>query len=257
MIHELSLYLEILFPAFVTGLLVLSTHIFLGREVLKRGIIFLDLAVAQIAGVGIILAGLLGFAEQGWELQCVAFASAMAGAMILGFSEKRVGHNQEALIGCVFVLAASGSLLLLSNNPQGGESMQAVLLGQILWVKWSQLIFPGISSLIIVLLWIFKREWFHSRIFYLIFAIAITNSVQLVGVYLVFSCLILPTLATRTLHDKAAMLLSFVVGAAAFFIGLLISALADLPSGAVIVWVMSALVLGFVILTHALKIRHE
>jgi len=252
--NNLSLYIEILLPAFCAGLLVLSTHIFLGREVLKRGIIFLDLAVAQIAGMGIILAGLLGFAQHGWELQAVAFASAITGAALLGFAEKRVRANQEAIIGCVFILAATGSLLLLSNNPQGGEHLQEVLLGQILWVQWQELIFPMLCSIVIILLCIFRPSIFQSKLFYLIFAIAITNAVQLVGVYLVFACLIMPALCTRKLDNKWAMPLSFIVGALSFFAGLLISTIADLPTGAVIVWVMALVSIVFVLLLNKIKV---
>jgi len=92
MIADSFLYLEILFPAFIAGLIVLSTHVPLGREVLKRGIIFLDLAVAQIAGLGIIIAGLLGLEAHGWELQCVALVSAILGAGLLSFVEQKVGE---------------------------------------------------------------------------------------------------------------------------------------------------------------------
>jgi zinc/manganese transport system permease protein len=237
--NDLLLYVDILWPAFCAGLLVLSTHIPLGREVLKRGIIFLDLAIAQIAGMGIILAGLLGLEPHGWELQSVALLSAMTGALILSVAEKLAGAYQEAIIGCVFVLAATGSLLMLSSNPQGGEHLQQVLVGQILWVEWKQLLLPLISSVFILAFWFFKPELFSSKIFYLLFAIAITNSVQLVGVYLVFASLILPAITTLRLETKSAITLSFFIGALGYLIGLVVSSLTDLPSGAVIVWVMA------------------
>lgn len=237
--NDLTLYIGILWPAFCAGLLVLSTHIPLGREVLKRGIIFLDLAIAQIAGMGIIFAGLLGLEPHGWELQCVALLSAMTGAAILSIAEKLAGAYQEAIIGCVFVLAATGSLLLLSSNPQGGEHLQQVLVGQILWVEWTQLILPLMSSVLILALWFFKPSLIHSKLFYVLFAIAITNSVQLVGVYLVFASLILPALTTRQLKSRIAIPLSFFIGALGYLLGLVVSSLSDLPSGAVIVWVMA------------------
>ena len=194
MIEEVFLYLGILLPAFAAGLLVLSTHVPLGREVLSRGIIFLDLAVAQIAGMGIIFASYMGLSPHGWELQVVAVLSAITGAAILSATEELVGAYQEAIIGSVFVLAATGSMLLLSNNAQSGEHLQQVLVGQILWVEWKQLVLPLISSVFILALWLSKPSLFKTKLLYVLFAIAITNSVQLVGVYLVFASLILPAL---------------------------------------------------------------
>jgi len=231
-----SVYTSILLPAFFAGFIVLITHIPLGRIILQRGIIFLDLALAQIVGMGIIAAGLIGFEPHGWELQTVAFISAMLGAFILSYSERIAGKHQEALIGVVFVLAATGSLILLSGNPQGGEHLQKVLVGQILWVEWRQLILPGVMSLFILSIYFLKYELFKGPLFYLLFAFAITNSVQLVGVYLVFAFLILPALSVIKLDKKPAIYLSLLIGVVGLTFGLVMSVLTDLPSGALIVW---------------------
>ena len=111
--------LSIVGPALLAGVLVLATHVPLGREVLKRGIIFIDLAVAQMAGLGVIAAGGFGFETHGVAAQVAAFASALAGGLLLSWTDRLFGRVQEAIIGVSFVLAATGGLLLLANNPHG------------------------------------------------------------------------------------------------------------------------------------------
>src|SRR5210317_1100177 len=110
-----SLNWSILGPAIVAGLLVLSTHVPLGQEVLKRGIIFIDLAIAQVAGLGVLAAGVLGWEGNSWAVQLSAVAAALIAAAGLNWTEKRWPNSQEALIGILFVLAATGSILLLAE----------------------------------------------------------------------------------------------------------------------------------------------
>jgi hypothetical protein len=103
---------SILLPAFVAGLLVTATHVPLGTQVLVRGIVFIDLAIAQIAGCGVLLADQLGFEPQGVAVQVAALIAAIAGALLLTWTERRWPGVQEAVIGVTFVLAATGSVLL-------------------------------------------------------------------------------------------------------------------------------------------------
>jgi len=232
-----ALDLSILGPAFIAGLLVLSTHVPLGRLVLKRGIIFIDLAVAQIAGIGVIAADQFGWDDSPWKVQIAAVSTAILGAMLLRWTEKRFGDIQEALIGVLFVLAATLSLLLLANNPHGGEHLKDLLVGQILWVSYEQLIPAAIIYAALIFSWFVLNVGarFPSA-FYLVFAVAVTVSVQLVGVYLVFTSLIIPALVMRKLEGKRQLAYAFILGSVAYALGLIASALFDLPSGAVIVW---------------------
>ena len=108
-----SLDISILGPAFVAGLLVLSTHVPLGQQVLSRGIIFIDLAIAQIAGLGVIAADSFGWEPNGLAVQGVALIAALLGAFLLNWTERRFRDIQEALIGVLFVLAATGGILLI------------------------------------------------------------------------------------------------------------------------------------------------
>jgi zinc/manganese transport system permease protein len=232
--------LTIIAPAFLAGVLVLATHIPLGAQVLKRGIVFIDLAVAQIAALGVIVAGMADL-NQGWVVQGAAGAAALLGAVLLTWTEKRWPEVQEAQIGVVFVLAATGSLLLLANNPHGGEHLRDLLAGQILWVRYEQLTVPAIATLIIAFAAFRFQNRFGRLSFYLLFALAVTVSVQLVGVYLVFASLIVPGLAVRNYPVALRLPVAYGVGIAGYASGLVLSMVYDLPSGALIVWCLAAL----------------
>ncbi|NUZ06475.1 metal ABC transporter permease [Piscinibacter koreensis] len=230
----------ILLPAFAAGLLVLATHVPLGAEVLRKGIVFIDLAIAQIAALGVILAGLMEVDPHGWQVQAAAAVAALAGAALLVWTERRWPEVQEAQIGVVFVLAATAGILLLAKNPHGGEHLRDLLTGQILWVGYPQLVVPAIATLLVgAFLW--RIAALPRSAFYLLFAIAVTVSVQLVGVYLVFATLIVPALGVRGYRAERRLPLAYAIGAAGYGSGLVLSAAVDLPSGALIVWCLAIL----------------
>ncbi|HEX5313006.1 metal ABC transporter permease [Aquabacterium sp.] len=232
-------------PALVAGLLVLSTHVPLGRQVLKRGIVFIDLAIAQIAGLGVMAADALGWEPQGWGVQAAAVSAALLGAVLLTWTEKRWPDIQEALIGTLFVLASCVGILLLAGNPHGGEHLKDLLVGQILWVTPGQLwAMAGLSAAVLAL-WYGAGTRLGQAGFYLLFALAVTASVQLVGVYLVFSSLIMPALAVRNAPSKRQIPLAYAMGGLSYALGLAASAVLDWPSGAVVVLVMSLIGLVF------------
>lgn len=238
--------LGIMLPALLAGALVLATHVPLGQQVLARGIIFIDLAVAQIAGLGVILAALAGWETGGWRAQIAATISAVAGALLLNWSERRWPDIQEALIGVAFVLAASGSLLILASDPHGAEQLKDLLSGQILWVGYDQLIPAAIVFALVLAFWYGLGQPPGTARFYLLFAFAVTVSVQLVGVYLVFASLIVPALATRHYAPRYRLVAGYLVGLIGYTTGLLISALYDTPASPTIVWTLTsaALLMG-------------
>jgi zinc/manganese transport system permease protein len=233
-----GLDIAILGPACAAGLVVLSTHVPLGKQVLSRGIIFIDLAIAQIAGLGVILAQFLGIGESGFGVQLAAAAAALLGAGLLSWTDRRWPEYQEPLIGTLFVLAATGGLLLLANNPEGGEHLKDLLVGQILWVSYKQLIPPALLSAVILGVLAWRRGQLAGLWFYGLFALAITASVQLVGVYLVFASLIVPALATTGVEGSRRLVYAYATGIAGYVLGLVLSAVLDLPSGAMIVWTL-------------------
>jgi len=244
-----GLEFSILGPAFIAGLLILATHVPLGQEVLKRGIIFIDLAIAQIAGLGVIAAYRFGWETHGWKVQLAAVSSALIAAVGLSWLEKRHPQFQEALIGVTFVLAATASILLLADNPHGGESLKEILVGQILWITWEQLLPMTIVTGIILLIWFNFQQRLNQLGFYALFAIAITHSVQLIGVYLVFASLIIPALGS--VWHKKALMTGYIIGGLGYGLGLILSSLLDLPSGAIIVWSIAVIALLFKLITTA------
>jgi zinc/manganese transport system permease protein len=230
--------LTIVGPALIAGLLVLATHVPLGVQVLARGIVFIDLAVAQVAGLGVIAAHLAGWEAHGIAVQAAALSAALAAALVLTWTEKRFPEVQEALIGTMFVLAATGATLALAGNPHGAEHLKDLLVGQILWVTNGQLVAVAAVTALVLALWFGAGSRLGRPGFYLLFAISVTASVQLVGIYLVFASLIVPALAVRA-YGRARLAEGYAVGAAAYAVGLVVSAITDFPPGPTIVWVLA------------------
>ncbi len=235
---------SILWPAFLAGLLVTATHVPLGTQVLARGIVFIDLAIAQIAGCGVIVADRLGFEAEGLAVQVAALVAALGGALLLTWTERIWPEVQEAVIGVVFVLGATGSLLLLASNPHGGEHLRDLLVGQILWAQPLRLAWAAGVYAVILALWFGAGDRLGRVGFYALFALAVTVSVQLVGVYLVFATLIVPPLATRRM-GRGRLAAAWTIGALAYAVGLLVSTALDWPSGPVIVWALVVVALAF------------
>lgn len=232
--------LAILWPALLAGLLVTATHVPLGMQVLKRGIVFIDLAVAQVAGVGVILSDTLGWEPTGAAVQVAALSAALACALLLTWTERRWPEVQEAIIGVVFVLASSAAVLLLAKNPHGGEHLKDLLVGQILWVKAAQLPLVALAYTVILALWFGLGERLGRAGFYVLFACVVTISVQLVGLYLVFITLVVPALATWY-SRRRRLLKCYALSASGYALGLLASLEFDLPSGPMIVCAVAAL----------------
>jgi zinc/manganese transport system permease protein len=248
----------ILGPALMAGLLVLATHVPLGMQVLARGIVFIDLAIAQIAGLGVIAADAFGLPDGGVAVQLAAVCAALLGALLLTWTERRAPQQQEALIGVMFILAACAGIMLLAGNPHGGEHLKDLLVGQILWVNTTQLLW--LTAVTVPLLAALRLGWIDrlGRFgFYAAFALAVTASVQVVGVYLVFSSLIIPALGTLNQRGPRRYAWAYGLGASGFALGLALSALLDLPSGAVIVWALAACAVGLVIATRAAGAARE
>jgi len=236
-------------PALVAGIIVLSTHVPLGQVVLERGIIFIDLAIAQVAGLGVIAAHAMDWDPDGFEVQIAAVSAALVVAIGLHWTEKRWPKIQEPLIGILFILAATGGILLLAGNPHGSEHLKELLVGQILWQTWSSLLPIAALYTVVLIVWFVMHPRSGALTFYLAFAVTVTASVQIVGIYLVFASLIIPALATTGIRRGNRLTAGYFVGVLSYFIGIVLSYLLDLPTGAVIVWSMAvvALLIGFII----------
>lgn len=217
-------------PAFFVGLIVTITHAPLGIEVLKRGIVFIDLATAQVVGLALILLG-LWLEEPSWAVrQLASFSAGIGIALFFRWIETRTPDEQEAVIGSSFILAASVALLVLADHPHGGDELQHVLSGQILFVTWSDIASFLPVYVAVGVLWVAVPRLREGTGFFILFALAITASVQLVGVYVVFASLILPALAGR---KGAGYVVSraWASGIAAVAAAILVATVADVPAG--------------------------
>jgi zinc/manganese transport system permease protein len=229
-------------PALAAGAVISLVNVPLGQEVLKRGIIFLDLAVAQFAALGMIAFQTFNIIDE-YSLFATygrlgsGLLAAILCAVIFFYLEKKSGKYQEALIGCAFVLAASMGLLLVANSPHGGEEIKNILEGQILWVSWAHILFVTPIFLIVFFIWMFFKGK-RSFLFYPLFAITIPFSVSLIGVYLVFASLIFPALAVAN-QSRYNVSMGIFVSLVSYVFGMLLSYLFDWPAGPAIVFMLS------------------
>ena len=230
--------LLILLPALTVGLLMMMVHVPLGQEVLRRGIIFIDLTLAQLAAMGAIFAGMLDLGR--FYDQVAALFFALIGGLFFKIIEKHFKEIAEAVIGCTFVLSATLVILVLANNPHGAEHINDILSGQLLFADWPRVVFAGIVFLTATALIYTKPEIFLKKYFYVVLACVITTSVQICGVYLVFASLIFPAVATSYMKDKRKRRLTEYTGETfGFVFGLLVSYYFDLPAGPAVVWAIS------------------
>jgi len=233
---------SIILPALVAGLLILVIHVPFGLEVLKRGIIFIDLSIAQLAAMGGFFATLIFYSWEGapyhiFAVQGFAFLCALAGGLFFMYVEKHHPKIEEAVIGCIFVLSATLILLVLSQNAHVGEHLNDLLAGQLLFVSWSQVSLLGVVAVLFALIMYRFRASVFGRWFYLFFALFVTVSVQISGLYLVFATLIFPAVGVHYIAQYKNKLLIGYLGSFLGLIGGLLSALLlDLSTGPAIVW---------------------
>jgi zinc/manganese transport system permease protein len=171
------------------------------------------------------------------EESIAASGTAMLGAMFFYSLRRFTVKIQEAMIGIIYILAATGCVLLLAAEPHAPERLKEILVGQILWVQPKDLVWFSIISVIILTLWFSMHHRIGDWVFYPLFALMVTLSTQFVGIYLVFSSLIIPALVT--LNKKRALSHAFVIGISGYFVGLCIAAFYDLPAGATVVWALA------------------
>jgi zinc/manganese transport system permease protein len=250
---------EIMMWPFVACLLLPGLLVYLGLHIVKREIIFVDLALAQVAALGICMAILLGHDAHDWQTTAWSGAFTLAGAAILTLTRPRAKGGrvpQEALIGIVYVVAAAGSFLLLSRSPEGNEELRRTLVGEILLVQPGEVIRTfALFVAVGVLHFVFRRQfwqltfdpekgstdgrriWFWDFLFYVLFGIVVTSFVRMGGVLLVFSYLIIPAVCANIFATtmRVRLAVGWVVATVASVAGLYASYRLDLPTGAAIV----------------------
>jgi len=237
----------ILLPAFIAGSLILATHIPLGVEVLKRKIVFIDLAIAQIASLGMILPLMFGRDDwlhgSPWALQAFTLMFALFGAFLIEKLRLVFKDYQEALVGTIYVISFSAAVLIASGNVHGAEHLSRVVDGQLLWATYQQsAILVAVTVSLFGLLWL-KPNILSGRAFYYLMAAIVVISVQMVGVYMVFAALIIPALFNTKLHYSLMSLV--VISSVTLAMGLVLSLNTDLPTSPLII---CSLLIGFALL---------
>ncbi len=269
----------ILLPASILCLLMIVTHTYLGLHVLARGIIFVDLALAQVAALGMSIAFLLGEEAHGFMAQLYAFAATLIVAF--AFAHLRFIANKttrEVTIGCVYVVSTALSIVILSRSSQGMEELKSMFNGNILWASWDEIIVVALAYALLALLHTFYRKRFYALsfneggsegdkeklsflwefLFFASFAAVITLAVNLAGILLVFALLIIPAFSASIIASTFVIRLGlgWLLATVGTMVGLWLSYNADLPVGATLVSVLGVLPLVAVVIRF-IKSQHR
>jgi len=267
--------IEVMLPPFAACMILVGLFSYLGVHVIARGVIFVDLALAQMAALGSTTATLFDVAPDSPVGYACSFAFTTLAAFIFAathvHSEKRRAP-QEAFIGITFVMASAAAILVASKSAAGHEIIEEVLVGSILWVNW-----PIVLRLLAVFLAVGVFHWFLRRrfltislcekeaeckgwkikwwdfLFYLSFGIAITAAVPVAGVLLVFTFLVVPAVTAFLFsrNPRVLVAISWIFGAVASFVGLVLSFELDMPTGPLVVCVFGlALLVGSAVSTR-------
>lgn len=198
----------------------------LGAQVLARGVVFIDLAVAQIAACGALASALLLDHPPAWVQALAAAVAALAGAALVWALARRAPRQREALIGLAYVAGASAAVVAASWAPHGREQLTALLAADVLWAPWSATALLGAAAM---LLGLGRRRLATDAVFYPVFALALSAAVPVLGLYLVFALLIAPAL---WLGRGLRLLQAVAAAGVACGLGLALSWALDWPSGA-------------------------
>ena len=261
--------IDLMIPPIVAGLVILSIHAYLGLHVIARGVIFVDLAFAQIAALGATVGFLMGV-EHGTPLALgFSMAFTLVGALI--FSYSRLDGTvvpQEAVIGITFVVASAAVILIAGFTAEGAEHIAETLTGTLIWVGWPEIIRMAVVYAILGVVYFVLRRPFLSAslgesdaprarawdfLFYALFGIVISFSVPVAGVLMVFSALVIPAVVAFlfTSRFRVALGIAWAVGAVTLVTGVVVSFASDIPTGPLLVCmfglsVLIALLIRFV-----------
>lgn len=265
--QEVAVFLS---APFVMCLILAGIHCYLGLHVLARGVIFVDLSLAQIAALGATVALLFGFEHRtAGEYFCSLFFTLMAAALFALARKQEKFYSQEAIIGIVYAFGSAAVVLVVDSLAHGAEHIKDLLVGQILWVSWADVIKTAlIYSAVGVIHYVFRipllnvslgssqtHTAFWDFVFYALFGIVITSSVNVVGVLQVFAYLIVPamvgTLFFKTI--KARLIFGWSTGFVVSFIAMVLSYYFDLPAGAFIVVCFASIPVILLLLTSLVR----
>jgi zinc/manganese transport system permease protein len=267
--------LSLLWAPFLMCLVLTGIHAYLGIHVVAREVVFVDIAMAQIAALGATAAFLAGYADESWASYGSGLAFTLAGAVVLALTRSRERRvSQEAVIGVVYAVSAAGAVLLADRAPHGAEHVRAMLVGSVLTVRGEEVLHVAVLyGAVGVVHWLCRRPFLlisfdpgrayrqgvHVRawdlLFYATFGVVVTSSVRIAGVLLVFSYLIVPALAGLALGSPFAtrLITGWAFGALVSVLGIAASAWLDLPTGATVVCVFGVALLALWTLAPAAR----
>ncbi len=257
---------DILLPAFVASLILTGIHAYLGVHVVERGVIFVDLSLAQIAALGTTVAYLAGHDLHSTQAYLFSLGFTFLGAAVFAFSRvhRRTRVPQEAVIGIVYAVSAALAILVMSKATQETEHLKDMLVGNILAVTWPELARTAVLYALVGLFhYVFRkrfllismdeaeaerRGWnirFWDFLFYVSFGFVVTSSVAVAGVLLVFCFLIVPSVAAMLFSESLGtrLAIGWTMGALVSAGGVAFSFVLDLPTGATIVVTFGAALL--------------
>ena len=246
--------------------------VYLGLHIVQRQIIFVDLALAQVAALGTCFALLIGYDPHDWQSYALSVGFTLVGAFIFTMTRSK-NHRvpQEALIGIVYVVAAAAGILVLSKSAGGKEELQRSLVGELLFVAPQEIWQTFLLYVVIgVIHFVFRKKFlalsfehaqgtvtgFSARcwdfLFYALFGLVVTSFVHIGGVLLVFSYLIVPAVCANYLADslRARMIIGWVTATLASMASLLVTAKVDLPIGAAVVCGLGLVLLVTIVVAH-------
>lgn len=259
--------LQFMAAPFAACLVLVGIHAYMGLHVLLRGVIFVDLALAQIAAFGTVVAVVSGYEPGTAAAYAFSLGATIIGAAIFSLTRQRRGTvPQEAIIGITFVVASAAAILLADRAPEGAEQIKELLAGAILWVSWKKVLSAAlIYSAVGFFHFLFRRRFMlisedpeaayasglkvrlWDFLFYTTFGVIITLSVEMAGVLMVFSYLVAPAIIALASSSRwpVRISLAYAIGVIASAAGLYASYVWDFPSGPSIVCMLGLFLVIF------------
>ncbi len=264
--------IALMWVPFLMCLVLTGIHAYLGLHVIAREVIFVDIALAQIASLGATAAFLWSYDLDSWGSYVFGLSFTILGASVFALTRSRERRvSQEAVIGVVYAVSAAASVLVADRTPHGAEHLRSMLVGSILAVRGSEVIkVTCLYGVIGLFHWLCRRPfllistdpdrayrdgWRVRRwdfLFYASFGVVVTSSVRIAGVLLVFSYLIVPTLAANLLGGTVSRRLAVAWGFGTFVsvVAMVASAILDLPTGATVVCAFGLILLVLAVITR-------
>lgn len=235
---------DILFSAFLLSVVLLGIHSFFGIEIIRRGIIFTDLAIGQMAAVGASISILF---LEGEYLDVISLAFALVGGGVIAFAANRT-TSHEAFIGLVYAFGLSAVFIILSKSYHGMEMFQKLMASDILFTPLSEIrVTAAIYAVLGIILFLFYRRasgLLKEAIFFVTFAITVTIAVRLAGVLIVFALLVAPALIALKIRRGIPIINAWIIGTAVNLAAIVISYNFDLPTGYTLVSLHAVLALA-------------